>query len=114
MKKVMFICALLLFATVSSHATNTETANEKNGTITGKIIDASLNEPLPYVNVIVKNEAGETITGGISDDEGSFKITGIPEGKNIVNIQYIGFKTVTKEVVIGKGNYKVDFGGYAS
>ncbi len=106
----MFICALLLFATVSSHATNTETANEKSGTISGKTIDASLNQPLPYVNIIVKNATGETITGGISEDDGSFKITGIPEGKNIVNIQYIGFKTVTKEVIIGKGNYKVDFG----
>ena len=30
--------------------------------------------------------------------------------KNFVSIQYIGFKTVTKEVTIERGNYKVDFG----
>ncbi len=82
----------------------------KTGSISGKVIDASLNEPLPYVNIIVKNDLNETITGGISLDDGTFNINKIPEGKVIITIQYIGFRTVTKTTNIGEDGYNIDLG----
>ena len=88
-----------------------ENSTLRDGSISGRVMDAKLNEPLPYVNVIILNSAGETITGGITDDNGEFKIAKIPEGKVNVSIQYIGFKTISQEVVIGKdGDYNVKLG----
>lgn len=73
-------------------------------------MDAELNQPLPYVNVIIKDKAGKIITGGITTDDGKFKVEKIPEGTITVEIQYIGFKTISKSVTLSKGNYKADIG----
>jgi len=111
MNKLILLCLLcIVFIANTVQASDPTSDDDREGTITGKVIDLNLNSPLPYVNVVVKNEGGEIITGGITDEQGEFKIGSIPEGKLFVNIQYIGFKTITKEINIGKGNYRVDFG----
>ena len=106
MKKLMFICVLLLSVIVSA-----QPAKElRDGTVSGRVIDASLNQPLPYVNVIIKTTANQTITGGITKDDGTFEIKSIPEGDVVVSIQYIGFKTIAKTVSIGKNGYDIALG----
>lgn len=107
MKKLMLACAILLCAISNAQPLNNDA---RKGSISGKIIDASLNEPLPYVNVVIKDTNNETITGGITQDDGTFNISKIPEGKVLVIIQYIGFKTITKTVTIGENNYNIDLG----
>src|SRR5690606_28710344 len=72
--------------------------------------DASLNQPLPYVNVIIKTTENKTITGGITLEDGTFKINKIPVGKVMISIQYIGFKTVNNTIEIGKDTYDVALG----
>jgi len=109
MKRLLFLCAVL-FSITAVHATDPDPKTDKLGTISGKVLDAILKEPLPYVNVIIKNTSGEIITGGITLDEGTFEIKKIIEGNIIVSVQYIGYKTYNKEVNFGKGNYKVNLG----
>lgn len=105
MKTVMQLC-IALFSIVSiAHPLNL-----RDGSISGRVIDASLNQPLPYVNILVQDAQGNTITGGITNDDGTFEIEKIPEGNIIVSIQYIGFKTVSKTLTIGQGNFKIDLG----
>lgn len=70
----------------------------KSGTITGKITDAETNEKLPYVNIVIKNDKSEILTGGITDDQGLFEIKKIPLGNNIVEIQFIGYKTESRTI----------------
>lgn len=41
----------------------------KTGTVSGLVYDASLNEPLPYVSVVLSNPKGETITGTITNEK---------------------------------------------
>jgi outer membrane receptor protein involved in Fe transport len=108
MKIVTLLCALLL--SVLSYANTTENVVSKEGTISGRVIDASLNQPLPYVNVIIKDSENKTLTGGITQDDGSFEIKKIPEGTFTLSIQYIGFKTASKTITIGKGNYNANVG----
>lgn len=110
MKKLFLLCLLSIVSILNIQALTSISDNEREGTITGKVIDLGLNTPLPYVNVVVKNVAGEIVTGGITDEQGEFKIGNIPDGKHFVNIQYIGFKTITKEINIGSSNYKIDLG----
>ncbi len=111
MKQLFFLCLLsIVTITNTVQASDITSDDDREGTITGKVIDLNLNMPLPYVNVVIKNEGGEIVTGGITDDQGEFKIGNIPDGKHLVSIQFIGFKTITKEINIGRGNYRVDLG----
>ncbi|MEP3820447.1 MAG: carboxypeptidase-like regulatory domain-containing protein, partial [Nonlabens ulvanivorans] len=82
----------------------------KNGAVYGRVIDAELNEPLPYVNIVISDMAKKIITGGITDDDGKFYIDNLPEGKILVSVQFVGFKTINQDITIGKANYKVDLG----
>lgn len=107
MKKFALLCAIFFCAISNAQPLNNET---RTGSISGKILDASLNEPLPYVNLIIKNEANETITGGISLEDGTFNITKVPEGKVFITIQYIGFKTITKQINVGESSFDINLG----
>ena len=108
MKRLITFSILSLCIILNLKAIENETLVD--GSISGKVIDASLNQPLPYVNVVIKNSKGDIVTGGITLEDGTFKITKIPEGNISVTIQYIGYKSVVKEITINKSNRKVDFG----
>ena len=108
MNKFILLCAFLLSAIVN--AKPAEFPETREGSISGRVIDASLNQPLPYVNVIVKTASNETITGSITKDDGTFEIKKIPEGTIVVSIQFIGFKTISKTIEIGKKNYDIKLG----
>lgn len=110
MKKLFLVCVFLLSIMNKTYATNPKSPDDKTGTISGKVLDATLKQPLPYVNIIIKNAKEDILTGGITSEDGSFKIEKIEEGKIIVSIQYIGYKTIRKEVSIKKGNYDINLG----
>jgi len=109
MKKLITMCFVFLLVIQNTQATNNNDALV-DGIISGKVMDAALNEPLPYVNIIIKDEKGEIVTGGITMEDGTFKITKIPEGNITVTAQYIGFKAVVKNLTINRKNRKVDLG----
>lgn len=61
--------------------------------ISGTITD-TLNEPLPYVDVILKNNLDrETINWTTTDEQGHFNFDSKKEEEFILDISYIGFKT---------------------
>ncbi|WP_418639141.1 TonB-dependent receptor domain-containing protein [Winogradskyella sp.] len=107
--KHLFLMLIMVSSTILSAQPNS-TSDIKNGSVSGRVIDAQLNQPLPYVNIVIKDMANKVITGGITNDDGTFKIENIPEGNSIVSIQFVGFKTIDKNITLGKGNYKVNIG----
>ena len=96
MKKLTILLAMLIalqgFAQIPSND------NPRTGLISGVVLDANSDTPLPYVSIVIKSNNDETITGGITDEKGHFEIKKIPEGKFSVEIQYIGFKKVKQEL----------------
>jgi len=72
----------------------------QNKQITGKIFDKKNNTPLPYVTITCKDFKNKIIIGSITNTKGEFKISKLVNDKFILNIQFIGFKTVEKEVTI--------------
>ena len=81
------------------------------GVITGKVMDGKLNEPIPFVTVFIKPIRGtEILTGQITDGEGSFEIKEIPVGTYKLEIQFVGFKSITQEVTISGQNNSIDLG----
>ncbi|WP_418636130.1 TonB-dependent receptor domain-containing protein [Winogradskyella sp.] len=107
--KHLFLMLIMVSSTILSAQPNSN-SDIKNGTVSGRVIDAQLNQPLPYVNIVIKDIANKVITGGITNDDGTFEIENIPEGNIIVSIQFVGFKTIDKNITLGKGNYKVNIG----
>lgn len=104
---LMVIVMLLSYATIAQPNSNLDI---KNGSISGRVMDANLKEPLPYVNVVLKDKDNKIITGGITDNEGAFFVGKIPEGTISVEITFIGYKTVNKTITLEKGSYKVNLG----
>ncbi|WP_344715165.1 outer membrane beta-barrel family protein [Winogradskyella damuponensis] len=107
--KHLFLMLIMVSSTILRAQPNSN-SDIKNGTVSGRVIDAQLNQPLPYVNIVIKDIANKVITGGITNDDGTFEIENIPEGNIIVSIQFVGFKTIDKNITLGKGNYKVNIG----
>ncbi len=66
-------------------------------TISGTVKDASINDVLPGVNVLVKNQSRGTTT----DFDGNFTLNNIKVG-DILSFSYIGF--VTKEITVQNSN----------
>jgi outer membrane receptor protein involved in Fe transport len=107
--KHYFLMLIMVLSTILGAQPNSN-SDIKNGSISGRVIDANLNQPLPYVNIVIKDVANKIITGGITNDDGTFKIDRIPEGNVVVSIQFVGYKTIDRPVKLGEGNYKVDLG----
>ncbi|CAM1371132.1 TonB-dependent receptor domain-containing protein [Tenacibaculum xiamenense] len=82
----------------------------KPGVISGKVIDKTTKEPLPYVNIIIKDAAKKLITGGITNESGAFTIKNIPNGNNTLEVQFIGYKTYTKSITVSKKNKNIQLG----
>ncbi len=107
MKFPLTLFAFLMLCT--TYANN----NPKNGSISGKIIDTATQQPIPYATIVIKGKDNKTVTGGITDENGNFKIDKIPEGEYNVEFQFIGYKTVTKKVSITSKKADVEMGAIA-
>ncbi len=70
-------------------------------TVKGIILDET-NQPLPYVNVIVKNSTIGTIT----DNDGKFSVT-LKKNRGRIEISFLGFETIIKRVSKKTGFLKI-------
>lgn len=91
MKKLYTLLFIVFFSIIS------------NAQITGKITDKS-NETLPFVNVYID----DTYNGTTSNEEGNYSVNITNTGNYTIVFQYLGYKTIKKEVNILKLPYKLD------
>jgi hypothetical protein len=76
----------------------------------GTLID-TLNNPLPSATIMLLNAKDSSLaTFGISDKAGVFNMKGIPHGKYIFKVSFVGFATYTKAVAPEAGVTSVDLG----
>ncbi len=69
------------------------------GKITGKVTDATNNQPLLGANVILVG----TSMGAAADMDGNFTISNVPDGSYRLRTSYIGYKTETINVQVKDG-----------
>ena len=108
MKKLLLLC--MLTVSFNSFAQMAKSKLPKPGVITGKVIDGSTKEPLPYVNIVVMDMNKQTITGGITTEKGEFKIKDIPKGKSLVEVQFMGFEKFSTEISVSTKNKNINLG----
>lgn len=103
--KLKLILLFVLGASFSIQAQNSvkPILTENLGSVSGKIVDKKNNEPLPYVNIVIKEE-NKVVTGGITSDKGTFLIKNLALKKYTVEIQFIGYKTVTKNILLAEND----------
>jgi iron complex outermembrane receptor protein len=71
----------------------------QEGTVTGTVVDADTEDPLPAVNVGL---AG-TPLGTATDETGRFSISDVPEGTYTVEASLVGYETVERSVDVETG-----------
>lgn len=74
---------------------------QNTGSIKGKIIDKNTKNALPYVNIVIKND-NKIVTGSVTKDDGSFVINQLQAKNYVVEFQFIGYITQTKNVDLTK------------
>jgi len=81
-----------LFFVTGSYAEN-DVPDSKGGTISGRVLDASTNQPMEYVNVAVfRSSDSALITGAITTPEGQFKLEKIASGEYYLRLTFLGFE----------------------
>jgi len=97
----------LITATILLFLASTLTGQEAlRQTIKGNIIDKDAEYPLIGVNVVLTKD-GENY-GTSTDLEGNFKLENVPVGRQVLQITYIGYKTITLPNILvstGKENF---------
>ncbi len=88
-------------ATISFFCSSLLSAQSKQiGAVTGKILDRSTNQPLEYATVsVINNATGKTTDGSITDANGQFKISGLPDGSYKIVIGFLGYENITIDTV---------------
>ena len=75
------------------------------GQIRGRILDKKSNTPLEFINVAIRKQGDTKIfKGAISDTEGSFLITGLPDGQYTLTTSFTGYKDVVRAFSVSKSN----------
>lgn len=80
--RIIIICVLL----------NTGLMYSQNS-ISGKVVDKS-KEPLPFANIVLyHSNKSKVVTGGVSDGTGMYSFMDIPDGRYLIEVSVLGFKT---------------------
>ena len=93
---IMFVL-MCLSATLSLYAGDVKPVREGN-TIAGHVIEKGTENSLPYATILIV----ETGRGTVSDENGDFIFTDIPEGVYTLRAQLLGYGTQEKKVTVSK------------
>ena len=92
MKRTLFLLVLMMTAVVMM----------AQRTISGKVIEKDSKEPAMQTTVRLLKKDSTLVTGTLTDVNGNFHVNAPAAGNYIVQVTYVGFKTYTKDVKIGK------------
>lgn len=92
MKKILFLILLLASGLLQQ-------ARAQNRTVSGQVTDRATNEGLPGVTVVVK---GQPTIGTSTNADGTFSLTGVPDGDVKLVMSYVGF--TSQEVPVTGSN----------
>ena len=102
------IALFLVFLSLPFFSQSKKKVIKNIGIINGKIVDSKTRTPLSYINITCKNKSKIIITGGITDNQGDFLIEKLPLDSIFIDVQFIGYKTIKKLIVLSENQQKFD------
>lgn len=78
-------------------------------TVQGSLYDRDSKEAVPFATVQVLRADSSFVAGGLSDDDGNFRVELPADGKYIVKVSSVGYKTIYKNIVVN-GSDNVNLG----
>jgi outer membrane receptor protein involved in Fe transport len=86
-------------------------SGQNTANISGKVVDKSTNEILPFSSVFLTNKTDNSFASGtITDEKGIFILKDLKSGNYLITISFVGFQSYTKEILIGALNNNYDIG----
>jgi TonB-dependent starch-binding outer membrane protein SusC len=79
--------------------TASASAQGATGTITGRVVDATIQRPISGATITIEG----TQRGVITRADGGFLVTAVPVGTHQVRVSMIGYGTTAQEVTVGAG-----------
>lgn len=110
LSKILFTCIISL--TTLFFSAKAEPVSEASG-ITGRVVDQSGGETLPYATVAVYNSDSTLVDGGITDETGRFTFT-LPPGNYYMEVQFVAYnKEVVSNIELSTRRQQLDLGTIA-
>lgn len=105
--KNLLLIVFLIFS-VSSYA------QVKNGSVSGKVVNAKDQLPVDYASVAVKSLKDSSVAGVINTEaNGAFVIKGLAPGPYRITVAYLGLKNINKEFTVSAANPVINLGTLA-
>ncbi len=82
----------------------TTSAQQRPGSLRGKVTDKATGEGIPFANIVIKDAAGGVVAGGASEIDGSYNINPVNAGIYDVEVSVIGYATVNLKDINIKAN----------
>ena len=70
-----------------------------NAKIIGKVVDAITLKPVEYATITLKDAKAKALNGAVADAKGVFTMSGVPEGKYIMTVEFIGYTTYLDDTI---------------
>lgn len=78
------------------------------GSVRGTVSDKTSGEPLGFVNVkITQQGSDQFVGGGTTDIDGFFQVKNLKNGRYVLTLTMMGYKTLTREFAIASGKSEV-------
>jgi hypothetical protein len=78
-------------------------AQGQSAQVKGRVVAQGTAEPLASANVVLRRPGGDVVTGGATDAQGNFHLTGIQPGPYTFEVSYIGYAALRRELVLVPG-----------
>ena len=82
---------------------------QAQGIVRGHILDKQTDEAMQFVNIKVTDADGKMAGGVMTDVKGMFHVSGLKDGNYILQISFVGYKTVTRRFQITPQQRRVNY-----
>lgn len=80
------------------------------GNVKGQLKDADTGQPIEFATVAITDATGKMVTGGVTDLDGMFNISGLKVGKYTVTCSYMGYTPATLTIDITREGQTANIG----
>lgn len=93
---------LLLFFALILFANNVVYSQTRDHRVRGALVDSIRNEVVQFATAaLIRKGEEQPSKYALSDTEGKFEITGVPSGEYRLKVEFMGYTTVEKDILIG-------------